>query len=89
MTTFGFVPRKKAERRRRDDDPTFVDIESLDGASVYHLKLVPRFRPDRNPIRGPVKYVWMADHLTVDFNLRMAILAIAGSARRAAQHPDS
>ncbi len=35
----------------RDYDPTLVGTEQLAGATVYHLKLVPRFDPRRNPIR--------------------------------------
>lgn len=35
----------------RDYDPTLVGTENLDGAPVYHLKLVPRFDPAHHPIR--------------------------------------
>jgi len=143
VSTFGFVPRKKAEHTSafeaapvpsaaptdstveigrvravaRTYEPTLVGTESIDGASVYHLKLVPRFAPDRNPIRDmwidtstydprriaievyarvahvtfashPIVYadykrydsVWMIDHLSVDFALRMLIVAFAGNA---------
>jgi hypothetical protein len=36
----------------RDYDPTLVGTESLDGATVYHLTLVPRFDPEHHPIRA-------------------------------------
>jgi hypothetical protein len=35
----------------RDYDPALIGIENLAGASVYHLKLVPRFDPRHHPIR--------------------------------------
>jgi hypothetical protein len=35
----------------RDYDPTLVGTETLDGATVYHLTLRPRFDPQHHPIR--------------------------------------
>jgi hypothetical protein len=35
----------------RDYEPALVGIETLAGARVYHLKLVPRFDPRHHPIR--------------------------------------
>jgi hypothetical protein len=35
----------------RDYDPVFEGVESVAGARVYHLRLVPRFDPQHHPIR--------------------------------------
>ncbi len=61
----------------RDYDPTLVGTERLDGAAVYHLKLVPRFDPAHHPIRD----VWID---TGSFNPRriaIEVWAAAGPVR--------
>jgi hypothetical protein len=42
----------RVEAVAQDYDATLIGTESLNGASVYHLKLVPRVDPDRHRIRA-------------------------------------
>ncbi len=64
----------------RDYDPTFVGTESLNGASVYHLRLVPRGDPVHRPIRD--LYVD-----TTTFDPRRISIAIAAHAGPISSRP--
>jgi hypothetical protein len=67
----------RVSSRPRDYDPILIGPEQLAGASVYHLKLVPRADPEHHPIRD----LWVDTRTFDPRRIAIEVWANAGPAR--------